>query len=375
MPCRVGSSDGLSRWKSKSPSLAEKVYREGRLTAPPKCPNHGQNCPRGGDSFLKTFWEKLVQGLGNLFRVRERGNVMETFMLRAREGILRGRFGRLLVGWVSVVAMVVAAFAIAPGASAAELSYDAPAGTAQAWVDVEAADVAVADVSGSLDGTGLSFSRTAAGVAAVVPASAGRRVLSLTVRSVLKVRLAVTFADGDGVVLAASDRSITLEPGSTPTPTPTPPNGGGDNGGDNGGGRPSVSKIPVYRVYNRNSGLHHYTVSVVERDLLVRAGWNDEGIAFNQPTAGTPVYRAYNPNDGNHHWTVSKSEYDSLKRLGWHGEGVAWYQAADGPVTVWRAYNPGNGEHLYTVSNFEYKSITSPGRGWKAEGIAWKTVE
>lgn len=36
----------------------------------------------------------------------------------------------------------------------------------------------------------------------------------------------------------------------------------------------------VYRVYNPNSGKHHYTSSIGERDSLVRLGWRDEGIGW-----------------------------------------------------------------------------------------------
>ncbi|RSX54336.1 carbohydrate-binding protein [Bifidobacterium goeldii] len=158
---------------------------------------------------------------------------------------------------------------------------------------------------------------------------------------------------------------------------------GGNTGGSTGGSTtPSepdkpdqtVKTIDVYRLYNPNSGLHHYTTSAYERDVLVEAGWNFEGVAFKQPTKGTPVYRLYNPNNGNHHWTASKAEYDTRVAEGWHGENVAWYQADDGDVTVWRAYNPRNGEHLYTTSEYEYQVVTTQ-QGWQAEEVAWKTVK
>ncbi|RSX54333.1 Bacterial Ig-like domain (group 3) [Bifidobacterium goeldii] len=160
-------------------------------------------------------------------------------------------------------------------------------------------------------------------------------------------------------------------------------NTGGNTGGSTGGettpsepDKPdqTVKTIDVYRLYNPNSGLHHYTTSAYERDVLVKAGWNFEGVAFKQPTKGTPVYRLYNPNNGNHHWTASKAEYDTRVAEGWHGENIAWYQAADGDVTVWRAYNPNNGEHLYTTSEYEYQVVTTQ-QGWQAENIAWKTVK
>ena len=64
------------------------------------------------------------------------------------------------------------------------------------------------------------------------------------------------------------------------------------------------SNQSVYRVYNKNNGLHHYTKSRTEVDNLVALGWNDEGVSFCVVENGTAVYRLYNPNDGNHMYTA-----------------------------------------------------------------------
>lgn len=42
----------------------------------------------------------------------------------------------------------------------------------------------------------------------------------------------------------------------------------------------SVSKSPVYRLYNPNAGDHHYTMSEQEKNDLVGVGWILEGIAW-----------------------------------------------------------------------------------------------
>jgi len=56
------------------------------------------------------------------------------------------------------------------------------------------------------------------------------------------------------------------------------------------------SKTPVYRLYNKNVGDHHYTTSEKERDHLVKVGWRDEGIGwYSDDSKRTPVYRQYNP--------------------------------------------------------------------------------
>jgi uncharacterized repeat protein (TIGR02543 family) len=132
---------------------------------------------------------------------------------------------------------------------------------------------------------------------------------------------------------------------------------------------------PVYRLYNQNSGLHHYTTSAQERDALVKLGWNNEGTSFNAAKQGSasglkPVYREYNPHNGNHNWTLNPSEHKTLVGLGWKDEGVAWYANPAGPVTVYRLYNPHSGEHIYTTSAKEYAAVGKA--GWHQEGTAWK---
>jgi surface protein len=133
--------------------------------------------------------------------------------------------------------------------------------------------------------------------------------------------------------------------------------------------------VAVYRVYNTNSGLHHYTTSAGERDALVKLGWKSEGVSFQAAKQGSvsglkPVYREYNPYDGNHNWTLDQNEHKTLVSLGWHDEGVAWYTNPSGPVPVYRLYNPHSGEHVYTTSAKEYAAVGAA--GWHQEGTAWK---
>lgn len=130
--------------------------------------------------------------------------------------------------------------------------------------------------------------------------------------------------------------------------------------------------IPVYRVYNPNSGLHHYTTNAGEREVLLAHGWQDENIAFYGSLNGTTVYRLYNPHDGNHIWTMDAKEYLALQRIGWNDESTAWFVNTAATNNVYRLYNPLNGEHLYTTSRQEYEIL--PSRGWNPEGIAWRTL-
>lgn len=136
-----------------------------------------------------------------------------------------------------------------------------------------------------------------------------------------------------------------------------------------------VQTTPMYRLYNPNSGEHFYTGSLEEKNNLVTAGWNYEGIAWNAPTrSGAPVYRLYNPNSGDHHYTMSKEETDNLVSIGWKYEGVCWNSVAagaPGAVPLYRLYNPNAdcGSHHYTTSIEERDHLVSV--GWILEGIGW----
>jgi len=131
--------------------------------------------------------------------------------------------------------------------------------------------------------------------------------------------------------------------------------------------------VPVYRLYNPNSGEHFFTESGDERSLLVSAGWRYEAEAWQAPAgAGAPVYRLYNPNAGDHHYTASADERDILTAAGWRYEGVAFLSDSQCRVPVYRLYNPncmGAGAHHETVSADERDWLVS--LGWRYEGVAW----
>ncbi|MCH9276646.1 N-acetylmuramoyl-L-alanine amidase [Bifidobacterium amazonense] len=130
-----------------------------------------------------------------------------------------------------------------------------------------------------------------------------------------------------------------------------------------------ANSTPVYRLYNRWNGLHHYTADSNEREVLISKGWNDEGIVFYAAKSGEPVYRLYNPYDHNHLYTLSTKERDQLTKRGWKTEGTAWSTAANGDKPVYRLYNRSNHEHLYTTSAKEYQTLGK--KGWQQENVAW----
>jgi hypothetical protein len=126
------------------------------------------------------------------------------------------------------------------------------------------------------------------------------------------------------------------------------------------------------RMYNRKSGEHFYTGSILERNNLLNNKWLAEGAAWKSPTkSNTPVYRLYNANAGEHHYTMSKVERDHLVQVGWKDEGIGWYSDDAKGVTVYRVYNPNAyaNNHHYTTSKNERDELIR--LGWRNEGVAW----
>lgn len=137
---------------------------------------------------------------------------------------------------------------------------------------------------------------------------------------------------------------------------------------------PGLPGKPMYRLYNPNSGEHFYTASTKERDTVIAAGWNNEGIGWYEPIDGDPVYRLYNPNAGEHHYTLSAAERDNLIKAGWRYEGIGWNSDPQKSVTIYREYNPNQYacNHNFTASKAEHDHLV--GLGWRNEGIAWYGV-
>ncbi|MBV7391032.1 CAP domain-containing protein [Enterococcus alishanensis] len=131
----------------------------------------------------------------------------------------------------------------------------------------------------------------------------------------------------------------------------------------------------MLRVYNPNSGEHFYTGVPNERDGLVRAGWDNEGLGWRAPSSGDRVYRLYNRNEGDHHYTLDVGERDWLIGLGWEDEGTGWFSDRNKGEPLLRLYNPNakTGSHHYTHSTGERDSLVAA--GWRYEGVGWYGVE
>lgn len=137
----------------------------------------------------------------------------------------------------------------------------------------------------------------------------------------------------------------------------------------------SIERRPVYRVYNPNSGEHHFTLSKEEQDMLVSLGWKNEAIAWVSPGwSKTPVYRLYNPNAGEHHYTTNEAERDNLVHVGWRYEGIGWYSDDAQTIAIYRVYNPNAyaNNHHYTRDKSERDHLIS--LGWRDEDIGWYSL-
>ena len=137
-----------------------------------------------------------------------------------------------------------------------------------------------------------------------------------------------------------------------------------------------AATVPIYRLYDPNSGAHLFISNAAEKDNLVLIGWEYEGVAWTAPASSNiPVYRVYNPNSGEHHYTTNASEKDILVALGWKDEGIGWYSDENRGTPLYRLYNPNAtgqyaaGAHHYTKDVKERDYLITA--GWNDEGIGW----
>lgn len=138
---------------------------------------------------------------------------------------------------------------------------------------------------------------------------------------------------------------------------------------------------PVYRLYNPNSGEHVYTMGLTEKNNLVHLGWGYEGVLadsyYNYPGVSytkIPVYRLYNAQSGQHLYTKNTYEVSSLITKGWANEGIVFYDSSNctlkSVTPVYRLYNPNSSQHFFTNDINESNYLTN--LGWNYEGEAFQ---
>jgi len=154
---------------------------------------------------------------------------------------------------------------------------------------------------------------------------------------------------------------------------------------------PQVTSLTrVFRFYNVKNGVHFYTASEAEKDntlVNLSATYKYEGVAYtlnSAPGAGndSPLYRFYNKITGVHFYTASEAEKDAtIANLSstFNFEGVAYKVALNaskpGSSPVYRFYNMKNGSHFYTNSETEKQNtIDNLAATYKFEGVAFYVV-
>lgn len=76
-------------------------------------------------------------------------------------------------------------------------------------------------------------------------------------------------------------------------------------------------------LFGKEKQINHKIVK--EMQNLVDAGWAAEGMGWTGAQSGEEVYRVYNPNSGEHHFTRDADERMALMEAGWQNEGIGFY--------------------------------------------------
>lgn len=131
----------------------------------------------------------------------------------------------------------------------------------------------------------------------------------------------------------------------------------------------------IFRLYHKKSGQHLYTFSVVERERLLKLGWQFEGVAWQIANEGNPIIRLYNPFSGEHFYSSSQVEIDKLVSIGWKNEGCIG-GSVDKKIgnPVYRFYYRlanGSYTHFFTANQLEANLLKKIAF---YEGVAFYTI-
>ena len=116
----------------------------------------------------------------------------------------------------------------------------------------------------------------------------------------------------------------------------------------------------MYRAYNPNADLHVFTTNQAEFDIITANGLNDEstgqpgwGVLTEKTGTALPVYRLYNANTGEHYYTISEGEKDILVDAGLiveGNEGFMYPTKVGNSTEIFKLYNTNSGAHIYSES-------------------------
>ncbi|MCB2188665.1 MAG: hypothetical protein KQJ78_19780 [Deltaproteobacteria bacterium] len=146
----------------------------------------------------------------------------------------------------------------------------------------------------------------------------------------------------------------------------------------------------MYRAYNPTVLGHFFTTRHSEFANAVANGYTDEStthpaqlfLVLQDPLPGLTrvLHRLYNPNSGRHHYTYNDGERNNLVAAGWNFERDEGYiftsqeAAPQGSVEVFNLYNTVVGSHLYTISASEAAYVVANIPNWQQHtSMGWAT--
>ncbi|MCC0177186.1 S8 family serine peptidase [Waterburya agarophytonicola K14] len=146
------------------------------------------------------------------------------------------------------------------------------------------------------------------------------------------------------------------------------------------------SEFSVYRFFRNDVGVHFYTANPAERDIVGELdNFSFEGVSYQSvdPAASssevTPVYRFLNQDTGVHLYTTSETERDIVRELdnfSFEGEVFSAYSletgtSIEGAIPIFRFFNTSTGAHFYTPSVAERDNVEDNLPDFQSEGIAY----
>jgi len=162
---------------------------------------------------------------------------------------------------------------------------------------------------------------------------------------------------------------------------------------DVGAYTPRLRQDAMHRLFHRESGTYFHTANPAEAELILAdetMGWKYHGPVFKSEYApdgeNSPVFRLYDKQAGVHFYTIDSAEKDTLLADfpdRYSLDGVAFYARTEMPPVgvgnatgyrpVWRCYLPSSQSYYFTASQLEYyylRDHVSPDL-IRVEGVAW----
>ena len=213
-------------------------------------------------------------------------------------------------------------------------------------------------------------------------------------RTPLFVGLQLTLAELQGLQF----RPVGLTTGTTSFSFTVRDSGGTDNGGSNtltetftinvnALDPTQIQKVRFLRAYNPSADYHFFTTNALEFNAALNGGYQNEAVnqtgfalGFNPLPGALPIFRLYNLETGRHYYTTNQAERDYLvglvpvtdpnyNRIGWRyelNEPFVYPVQVSGTIEIFRLYNKNSGVHLYVESPAIRDAVlATPGGIWE----------